>query len=174
MNIDIESIKRKLLVRYPSFGSTMANIKYTPNKEIDTAGTDGKIVYYNPSFISGLTEKQQIFVFAHEICHIDLKHITRSKGKDQKLWNTATDAVINAHLENDGLEIVEGGVSIKDAIMYDAEELYNKLLQEKQDTNNNKDSSNSSTNNNSNLESQSTDVGHDTHSMWDKAIKKDK
>lgn len=147
MNID--GIKRRLLVKYPLFGNIVANTNFVCEQSVVTAETDGKDIYYNPDFINSLTDKEQTFVIAHEICHIAFDHIYRSEGKDSKIWNIATDSVINAFLKKDGLSIVKGAIDIPEAIKYDAEEIYNKLLQEKGNNNN---------------------VGHDTHSMWSKAI----
>ena len=127
----IKNIKRKLLIKYPTFGSVIANLEFQASKDIATAGTDGKVLLYNPKFLGGLSEKQQIFIFAHEVCHVAFEHIFRSEGKDKRLWNIATDSVINALLKQDGLPMVEGGVDIPEAINYDAEEMYNKLLEEK-------------------------------------------
>ncbi len=132
---DLTTIKRKMLRKYPAFGSTISSVKYQivgNNHPIKTAATDGKTIYCNESYLSTLSEDQQVFVFAHEVCHIALNHIMRSEGKDPELWNIATDAVINEHLQKDGLPMVEGGVDIKGALKYDAEELYQKLLAEKQ------------------------------------------
>jgi len=132
MDFDIESIKRKMLVKYPFFGSVVANVDYKANKGVPTAGTDGKVIHYNPDFLANLSVEEQTFIFAHEVCHIAFNHILRSEGKDPTIWNKATDAVINAFLKRDGLKMVEGGVDIADAINYDAEQLYEKLLKEKQ------------------------------------------
>lgn len=132
MGFDIQSIKRKMLVKYPFFGSVVANVDYRANKNIRVAGTDGKVIHYNPDFLSKLSVEEQTFIFAHEVCHIAFNHILRSEGKDSAVWNTATDAVINAFLKRDGLKMVSGGVDIADAINYDAEQLYEKLLKEKQ------------------------------------------
>lgn len=132
MSFDIESIKRKMLVKYPFFGSVVANVDYRANKNVPTAGTDGKVIHYNPDFLSKLSVEEQTFIFAHEVCHIAFNHILRSEGKEPAIWNTATDAVINAFLKRDGLKMVKGGVDMADAINYDAEQLYEKLLQEKQ------------------------------------------
>ena len=235
--MNVESIKRRLLVKYPFFGSVVANSNFIAEESIGTAETDGKSIYYNPKFIESITEEQQIFIFAHEICHIAFDHIFRSEGKDKDLWNTATDSVINALLKQDGLPIVEGVVDIPEAINYDAEAMYKKLLEKKQqqkngqgnDQKNNqqqignnekqqivisqnqekqeqssgsgqavdnqqqsqlkqKSSSGgenvqrqdkqSQTQNNgesgkdSHEEEKQQDVGHDTHSMWEKAIEK--
>ena len=132
MGFDIESIKRKMLVKYPFFGSVVANVDYKANKGVPTAGTDGKVIHYNPDFLANLSVDEKTFIFAHEVCHIAFNHILRSEGKDPAIWNTATDAVINAFLKRDGLKLVEGGVDIADAVNYDAEQLYEKLLKEKQ------------------------------------------
>ena len=211
--MNVESIKRRLLVKYPLFGSVVANSNFIAEPAVGTAGTDGKTIYYNPNFIESITDDQQTFIFAHEICHIAFDHIFRSEGKDKDLWNIATDSVVNAFLKQDGLPMVEGGVDIPEAINYDAEEMYEKLLEEKkqqqlneqgngqnqkgsqQQSGNNEQQSqlqqsssssessqerdkqsqeqgDSGSGEGSQEEEKRQDVGHDTHSMWDKAIEK--
>lgn len=129
--MDINTIKTKLLIKYPTFGSIIANTEFQENNNIKTARTDGKVIQYNNNFLSELTQKEQVFIFAHEICHIAFDHIYRSEGKDGGIWNKATDAVINALLQQDGLPLVKGVIDIKEAINYNAEEMYEKLLKEK-------------------------------------------
>ena len=132
MSTETDKIKRKLLVKYPTFGSIIANLDFQPSNSIDTADTDGKVLLYNPDFLNNLNENQQIFLFAHEVCHVAFDHIFRSEGKDKDTWDTAADAVTNALLVQDGLTMIDGGVNIPEAINYDVEEMYNKLLKEKQ------------------------------------------
>ena len=163
MNIDINSIKRKLLIKYPFFGSVIANANIIIDEEAETAATDGKDIYYNPRFIGNLSIEEQVFVFAHEICHIAFDHIYRRKGKDKDIWNIATDAVINAFLTKDGLKMFEGGIEIEDAINYDAEELYEILLKEK-------DNEEKKYNYDYNF---SKDGVFNTHNRWDKPKEKD-
>lgn len=204
--MNVESIKRRLLVKYPFFGSVVANSNFIAEPAVGTAGTDGKNIYYNPNFIESITDDQQTFIFAHEICHIAFDHIFRSESKDKDLWNIATDSVVNAFLKQDGLPIVEDGVDIPEAINYDAEEMYKKLLEKKkqqqqqssgseqsgddqQQSQSQQQSSSSGENSqeqdkqsqeqsgngsgeDSQEEEKQQDVGHDTHSMWDKAIEK--
>jgi len=199
--MDIEQIKRKMLIKYPFFGSIVANSSYKEDNSLKTAATDGEVIYYNKNFFENLSSDEQVFVMSHEVCHIAFNHILRSDGKNQKLWNIATDAVINDFIKKDRLKMVEGGVDIADAINYDAETLYEKLLKEqeqkKQEKNNSQSNgeksqnqsqsgdsgssteqngnSNSSNNNeNGNNENTETndDVGHDTHDMWKEAVKK--
>ena len=129
--MNIEYIKRKLLIKYPFFGSVVANSSFIAEESVKATDTDGENIYYNPVFIESITNDQQTFIFAHEICHIAFNHILRREGKDKELWNIATDSVINAFLKQDGLPLVKGEVDIPEAINYDAEEMYKKLLEEK-------------------------------------------
>lgn len=220
MKYDIAALKRKMLVKYPFFGSVVASVGYKENKDIPTAGTDGETIYYNPEYLESLSVEEQTFVFAHEVCHIAFNHILRSEGKDPELWNIATDGVINQFLKRDGLKMAKGGVDMAEAINYDAEQLYEKLLQEKQQSQQqqqngqgngqNQQQSGSGQSGNNQQQSQSQqqsssgggssqeqdkqsqeqsgggsgedsqeeekqqDVGHDTHSMWEQAVKKHK
>lgn len=179
MSIDIEKIKRKLLVKYSPFGSIVANTNFIEDKNcfsngIPTLGTDGSNIYYHPDALDNVTEDEKVFLFAHEICHIAFDHIYRSEGKDIELWNIATDAAVNAILKQDGFTLLKRSVDIPEAINYDAEQLYNKLLEEK---NNNQNQDNSSQNNQSSDDKDSNeksnkDIGHDTHSMWQKVVDK--
>ena len=132
MKYDIEALKRRMLVKYPFFGSVVASVDYKENMSIPSAGTDGSTIYYNPEYLEGLNRDEQTFIFAHEVCHIAFNHILRSEGKDPELWNIATDGVINQFLKRDGLKMAPGGVDMVEAVNYDAEQLYEKLLQEKQ------------------------------------------
>ena len=54
MNYDIAALKRKMLVKYPFFGSVVANVDYKEDNNISTAETDGKTIYYNPKFLEEL------------------------------------------------------------------------------------------------------------------------
>ena len=158
---DLESIKRKLLIKYPFFGSVIANVQYKEDASISTAATDGEVIYYSSDYLNSINLDKQLFIFAHEVCHIAFNHILRSENKDIDLWNTATDAVINAFLMKDGLEIIDGGVNMPEAIYYDAEQLYEKLLNEKNNSckecNNSDEKSESSNNSSSNEENKSND-----------------
>ena len=233
MNEEINKIKRKILIKYPPLGNIIANLKFRECNDISTAGTDGETVYYNKKFLNSLTVKQQIFLIAHEVCHVAFNHIYRSEGKNEQIWNIATDAVINALLVNDGLQIIEGAVNIPEAYYHDAEEMYEMLMeakrqqqqkkqnrekgqnnkknqgepesqstqesqseqgnqenqngqsnQENQNGESNQENQGGQTNQQNNKDDNSTsqnmqdnqqsDAGHDTHSLWEKAIAKKK
>ncbi len=131
MGYDLTGIKRKLTSRYPWFGGIIADTGFEETDKVRTLAGDGKTIRYNPAYLEELTKEEQLFVFAHELCHIAFDHIYRSAGKDQEVWKAATDAVVNQWLKRDGLPIARGGIDYPEAIDYDAESYYEILLKEK-------------------------------------------
>jgi len=135
----LQDIKKLMIIRYPRFAGEIAktNLEYALDLPSHTAATDGNTIYFDPSFLNGLSDEDKLFVIAHELMHIKFEHMFRMKDKngnlrDPQVWNIATDAIINANLERDGFKLKEGYVNIKDALNYNSEELYDKLLREKQ------------------------------------------
>ncbi len=130
-SFDLEAVKEQLLLKYPDFYVITANVKFQKSN-IRIAATDGYTIYYNENAMKKYTQEQQVFILAHEICHIALDHILRVENRDKDLWNIATDAVINAYLKRDKLKLIPKIINYPDAVKYNAEELYDELLKEKQ------------------------------------------
>ena len=178
----IYNVKRKMLAKYPRFGSeiAVANIEFKDNLKYHTAATDGKNIYVDPNYFASLSENDRLFTIAHEIMHIKFMHMYRLKDKsgvkrDPELWNIATDAIINANLERDGFTIKEGYVNMPEALDYSAEEFYQKLLQEKEKKEQEQEDEQNSNNENSeqteNQESDNNKSQGDDHSLWEEAFK---
>ena len=70
---------------------------------IETAATNGKNFYWNPTFLESLDENQCSTVMSHESFHVLFFHCSgeRGAGKDQKDWNVACDFIVNAVVESD-------------------------------------------------------------------------
>lgn len=176
---DIQDIRKKVLIKYPPFGSFLANLPFIEDytclyKGKPTAATDGNAIHFHPDFINSLNEKQQIAIFSHEISHVVLKHLERRTGKDPELWNIACDASINGNLKKDGLELVEGMIERDDALLFSEEELYEIIKDEEKNNNNKKrpqphvshDSWDNNQNNSSKTDSSKT---IDANSFFEKA-----
>lgn len=133
MIYDITILKRKVLAMYPFFGSVAANVEYQEIEDTGIMKNDGSTIFYDPRYMSTLSDNDQLFLLAHELCHIAFEHKERGVGKDPTVWMSATDAVINQMLKRDGLEIISGGIDYLEAIDYSAEEYYELLLSEKLD-----------------------------------------
>lgn len=128
--MEINSIIRKLLVRYPLFGNAIVNLNFRfTNKPVPApAFTDGRCVFYKQEFIDDYSDDEKEFIIAHEIFHVVLSHLFRNVGRDKDLLNYVEDAIINQLLVRDGLTMPEGLVDIPDALDYSTEELYMKYL----------------------------------------------
>jgi predicted metal-dependent peptidase len=214
---EIEYLRGRVLQKFPLLGVHMAKMKtvatqvvniqgisekdgkktpVTVRRKIKTAATDGETIYYSPKFFAKLSDDEKVFVYAHEVMHAAFNHILRSGDRDKKLWNRATDAVINQMLISEGLPIVQGGVDIAEAINHSAEEMYEKLLkeknekkkekkEEKNEEEKDKDNTNDqqpeedddSNDNDDNDDDENDDndddqAGHDDHDIWDEILKR--
>ncbi|PKK95953.1 MAG: hypothetical protein CVV59_01025 [Tenericutes bacterium HGW-Tenericutes-4] len=183
----MKDIKMRTLYKYPFLGSVIAGVPLVEDATRKTAATDGKSVHINPNFFYKLTKDQQVFLYAHEVLHIAFDHISRRKDKKPKLWNIATDAVINELLKKDGLPMIKGGVEMAGASEKTAEMVYAELLKKQreekkdQEKNQNKDKGKGQDDEQNEQDSQDDDeeneedddenVGHDSHDMWKDAIK---
>lgn len=136
----LQDVKRLMIAKYSRFGAQIASVglKYSTDLKYHTAATDGKNIYFDPDFLASLSDEDRLFIIAHELMHVKFEHMYRIMDKDGKkrdpdIWNRATDAIINANLERDGFKIKEGYVNIPEALTFSSEELYDKLLREKQE-----------------------------------------
>lgn len=98
--------------------------------DISVAAVDAeaKEIYINPA--AGLGDQEMLFVMAHELLHVGLRHHARREGRDPYLWNIACDYVINGWLIEMGI-----GVMPPIAAMYDpqfknesAESIYDRII----------------------------------------------
>lgn len=126
---EIQSIKKGIASHFPLLEPFMSRVPFQKTNDVKTAATNGHQVFYADSYTSKLTFEEKIFLFAHEIMHIAFDHVMRSGTKDPKVWNYATDAVINQRLKASGLPMPAGGIDIPEAANKSAEEMYDKLME---------------------------------------------
>jgi predicted metal-dependent peptidase len=92
------------------FSSLVFKLKPTVCWDIPTAATDGKVLFYNPAWFSGIDKDEQLGVVSHEVLHPALKHHTRRNNRDLRKWNIACDAAINLILLDSGFKLPKGCV----------------------------------------------------------------
>ena len=184
-NFDLKKLQRKMLQKFPAFGTVINDLDYVITKDIQVAATDSKNIYINQETFEKMSFDEQLFVLSHEVSHVALDHMNRAKGKDPKVWNIATDAIINENLIKDGLVRPKDGVFMDGATKYNAEQLYDLLLEEQKEMQQNGPSSQNNSNNNQKnslndngqkdsqgLEKQLKDCLSNSvtnHNLWDKA-----
>lgn len=179
-DMEIDAIRDQVLARFPLLGTTMAKLKTVASDSIQTAATDGEVVYYAPKFFDTLTNDQRVFCYAHEVMHVAFNHILRSRDRNPQIWNIATDAVINQMLMGENLPMIDGGVNMVDAIGRSAEEMYEKLLeqQKNQDQQNQQQDQPQSGNDQPGAGQQDQSGnqqmpnGPDNHQIWDDAVRR--
>jgi predicted metal-dependent peptidase len=81
----------------PFFASLVPRVGIYPKKDIPTAQTNGKVIYYNPDFVKNLNVYEIAGVIIHEVLHCAMLHCSPSRhgGRDRNLWGQATDYAIN-------------------------------------------------------------------------------
>ena len=75
---EVQRFKMELLRKMPFYGDILMHLVFVEDKRIPTAATNGKIIWYNPNFLSGLKPGERNFVLMHEVLHVVLRHINRS------------------------------------------------------------------------------------------------
>mgnify|MGYP003301287785 CR=1 FL=1 len=57
---------------------------------IETIGTEGKAIYYNPRWLGGLFREDRVLVnrvYLHMVMHGIFRHMVRRKGRDKRYYN---------------------------------------------------------------------------------------
>ena len=115
---ELERIKRTVARKYPIFANVaMSNLPFIADENEETAGVvgieneDGHIeikgIHYNPSFLDSLEFNQQVFVIAHELCHIVFKHFQRAYDKPVKDIKIQYDKYCETTLDDNMRKIKE-------------------------------------------------------------------
>ncbi|RIH83256.1 DUF2201 family putative metallopeptidase [Calidithermus roseus] len=118
--------------RSPFFATLALFARFRPSREVVTAATDGRDVYYNPAFMSRLPEREFEGVLLHEVLHAAHLHVTRRSLRNPQLWNIAADIVVNGILRDHGFELPQGALFDSALERYSVEEVYALLLKHSQ------------------------------------------
>lgn len=139
----INKAKVKILQKSPFFSYLSLFLKFHENNEITNSigvSADGDVVY-NTEFIESISDEELLGVFAHEILHLALLHLTRVGSRDREKWNIATDLCVNSMLLKEDFVLPKNGLipdtynnnydilgkTISDISKKTAEEIYGEL-----------------------------------------------
>ena len=99
----------------------------------ETMATDGKVIYYFPPFVLGLSEAELQGVLVHEAFHVVYEHPLRRGKRHPKVWNIACDYVINAYIYWDlKMELPMGGLLDHKYKGMTAEKVYSILVKDEE------------------------------------------
>ena len=99
-----EYIKRILLSRMRIlcnngfYGLLLMHMDFAIDMECETACTDGRKIYFGPTFLDNLDDDELDFIMMHEVMHCALQHCTRGNDRDQEAFNIACDIVVNSNI----------------------------------------------------------------------------
>lgn len=140
----VDQQARNLIYGQPFFGTLLLYLERievpADHGQIQTMAVDGKRLYWNPGFVAQLSDAEVQGVLAHEVMHCALRHFDRMESRRPRLWNMATDYVINRDIMAASFKLpaqweVRGQIA-KPCVDHagefaglDSEQVYNRLLQ---------------------------------------------
>jgi len=114
------------------FGSLMLFADIEKSKNLPTAATDGRKIFFNEEFLNSLSSPQQNALMLHEVLHMALLHVTRRQSRDPYIWNIAADIVVNDLIErNTSFSLPEGAITDNRFQDKSVEYIYEALLKSK-------------------------------------------
>ena len=129
-------IKARSQLSMSSVGLTSMLIKLALREDnsFSTMATDGKEIVYNSDFVKSLPMEEIKGVLIHEALHVVYEHHLRRGERNPKLWNVATDYVINAYIVYDlRLPLPEGGLLDRQYRGWSAEKVFQHLYENDDD-----------------------------------------
>ena len=119
----ISKSRSQLLLSQPWFGTLGMRLEFE-SKKVGTMATDGTYIFYDTEFVEKLEDDEIKGVIAHKIMHSALRHMYRRGSREPRLWNSATDYVINNTLIEAGFKLPQGGLIDKRFHNMSSEQVY--------------------------------------------------
>ncbi len=92
-------VRMKLLCEQGFYGLLLMHMHFHLSEEHETAWTDGlENVYFNPSFLDSIMDRELEYVMVHLLLHVILDHFHRQDGHDEERYNVAADIVVNSNI----------------------------------------------------------------------------
>lgn len=139
MNTDISKALSRAKVRFLTnkktifLSSLCASLETKFDTTIPYAATNGKQLIINPDKFVELSDKEQVFLLAHETLHVAYLHMCRLGNRNPQVFNMAADYVINLELVDQGFEFIEGGLIDSAYSGLSTEEVYDLLIKEQEE-----------------------------------------
>jgi predicted metal-dependent peptidase len=122
-----------LLLRHPFLGNMATRLELIPETTwCSTLATDGRKIYFNPSFMKDLSVSEVQFTIAHEILHNLFDHLGRRGSRDAMLSNIAADYATNQILKDERIGTIPKCIQIYQDDQYRGmayEEIYDSLYE---------------------------------------------
>ncbi len=170
--------RMRILSKFPFYGLLLMHVTLGIEEDAETAYTDGDRIVFSPDFMDDLDDASLDFVMLHEILHIALLHCYRGQDRDNRLFNVATDIVVNSNIiQSCNVDIsslslyhkygiINKAPNKSDGWRYTAEEIYDLLLVKYGNNNNNSNDQDEDNNLGAGIQKGSGDSSFDMHDKW--------
>ena len=103
--------KIRIQRKVPFFGYLLLHLNPIIDEASMSIGVDKQgNMYINSEFVNGLSELELEGVCCHEVCHCVFEDFERISTRDERIWNIATDLVINEMLVSNRFALPEGAL----------------------------------------------------------------
>lgn len=136
MNIPHQKIAdsvKSLIQTHPFFAGILLQQKFVSDSSIKTFAVDGENFFFNPDFADSLSFDECRAVCAHEAGHLAGGHHFRRGNRDPRLWNEATDYVLNETLAAQGFKLPQGVLRNSEFAGKSAEDAFRSLWQKREE-----------------------------------------
>ena len=99
------------------FAGIVAGMEIVEDPSVGTIGVSLTHIYYNPDFVVTLTKPEMLFALCHEAWHVAKLDPSRCGKRDRKLFNMASDYIINQALVDDNIGTAIKGVLLDQALV---------------------------------------------------------
>jgi predicted metal-dependent peptidase len=91
----ISKARAQLILSTPFHATLALRLELRPDERAATIATDGRRLYYNPTWIIAQKPNHLVTIIAHEAMHCSLNHQTRRGARDPERFNIAADHAVN-------------------------------------------------------------------------------
>jgi predicted metal-dependent peptidase len=131
-SVKIQKARIALLLDHPFFGSLLFRLRERERRSIKTMATDGVSLFFNPEYVTAISQAELKGSLAHEVMHPALQHHTRRGNRSPHRWNMACDYAINPLLLEAGLVLPQGVLVDRRFRGMSAEQIYNLIESEEE------------------------------------------
>lgn len=95
--------RNELYLKMRFLDVALSSYRYVPDGNMDTIGTDGLAIYYEPRFLGNLYKEDRVQVnrtYLHMVLHGIFRHMIRRKGREEKLYHLACDITVESMIDS--------------------------------------------------------------------------
>lgn len=94
--------RNELYIKMRFLDVALSSFFFVMDESIETIGTDGKAIYYNPRWLGGLFREDRVLVnrvYLHMVMHGIFRHMVRRKGRDKRYYNLACEIAVESVID---------------------------------------------------------------------------